>query len=85
MVMVLPIKARRTRYVAHHVESCQACICLHSLPKVGPLCAQAYNIAAIWELPTIFVIENNHFGANLKHLRPGSLIVLGYTSLGRQQ
>lgn len=23
---------------------------------------QAYNIAAIWRLPVIFVIENNHFG-----------------------
>lgn len=24
--------------------------------------AEAYNIAAIWRLPVIFVIENNHFG-----------------------
>ena len=23
---------------------------------------QAYNMAAIWQLPCVFVIENNHFG-----------------------
>ena len=23
---------------------------------------QAYNMAAIWKLPVVFVIENNHFG-----------------------
>ena len=29
----------------------------------GAECAlQAYNMAAIWQLPCVFVIENNHFG-----------------------
>jgi len=23
---------------------------------------QSYNMAAIWELPVVFVIENNHYG-----------------------
>ena len=38
------------------------------LERQGPLTAslrnalQAYNMAAIWKLPVVFVIENNHFG-----------------------
>ena len=28
----------------------------------SPAPPQAYNMAAIWRLPAVFVIENNHFG-----------------------
>ncbi len=27
-----------------------------------PSVLQAYNMAAIWEIPVVFVIENNHYG-----------------------
>ena len=30
---------------------------------------QAYNMAAIWQLPCVFVIENNHFGMGTSDTR----------------
>ena len=39
-------------------------------PPSGAACAlQAYNMAAIWQLPCVFVIENNHFGMGTSDTR----------------
>jgi pyruvate dehydrogenase E1 component alpha subunit len=30
---------------------------------------QAYNMAALWQLPMLFVVENNHFGMGTSEAR----------------
>lgn len=30
---------------------------------------QAYNMAAVWELPVLFVVENNHYGMGTSEMR----------------
>lgn len=41
-----------------------AALHLSGVPPSEPVPArlQAYNIAAIWDIPVVFVIENNHYG-----------------------
>jgi len=40
---------------------------------------QAYNMAALWQLPMLFVVENNHFGMGMLPSRhPPPLLPLTY-------